>query len=133
MQRHWGVTSTSDSRVLIVGAGLIGMKCAEGIRHLCKEMTIVDLAPRVLPAVLDETGSAIVQKQMEAQGISFRLADSVAKFTEDTAALKSGEVIPFDVLVLAVGVRPEHRSGRKRRMRSTPRHCDRSESADHRA
>lgn len=97
---------TSDSRVLIVGAGLIGMKCAEGIRHLCKEMTIVDLAPRVLPAVLDETGSAIVQKQMEAQGISFRLADSVAEFTEDTATLKSGEVIPFDVLVLAVGVRP---------------------------
>ena len=95
-----------DSRVLIVGAGLIGMKCAEGIRHLCKEMTIVDLAPRVLPAVLDETGSAIVQKQMEAQGISFRLADSVAEFTEDTATLKSGEVIPFDVLVLAVGVRP---------------------------
>ena len=95
-----------DSRVLIVGAGLIGMKCAEGIRHLCGEMTILDLAPRILPAVLDEEGSAIVQKHVEAQGITFKLADSVARFEPHTAHLKSGESVDFDVLVLAVGVRP---------------------------
>ena len=95
-----------DSRVLIVGAGLIGMKCAEGIRHLCGEMTILDLAPRILPAVLDEEGSAIVQKHVEEQGISFKLADSVARFEPHTAHLKSGGTVDFDVLVLAVGVRP---------------------------
>ena len=95
-----------DSRVLIVGAGLIGMKCAEGIRHLCGEMTILDLAPRMLPAVLDEEGSAIVQKHVEAQGITFHLSDSVARFEPHTAHLKSGESVDFDVLVLAVGVRP---------------------------
>ena len=95
-----------DSRVLIVGAGLIGMKCAEGIRHLCGEMTILDLAPRILPAVLDEEGSAIVQKHVEAQGITFHLSDSVARFEPHTAHLKSGATVDFDVLVLAVGVRP---------------------------
>lgn len=97
---------TPESRVLIVGAGLIGMKCAEGIRHLCGEMTILDLAPRILSAVLDEEGSAIVQRHVEAQGISFRLSDSVARFEPHTAHLKSGSAVDFDVLVLAVGVQP---------------------------
>ena len=97
---------TPESRVLIVGAGLIGMKCAEGIRHLCGEMTILDLAPRILPAVLDEEGSAFVQKHVEEQGMSFKMADSVARFEPHTAHLKSGESVDFDVLVLAVGVRP---------------------------
>ncbi len=41
-----------ESRVLILGAGLTGVKCAEGIRGLCAQIAIADLAPRVLPAVL---------------------------------------------------------------------------------
>jgi NAD(P)H-nitrite reductase large subunit len=95
-----------DSRVLIVGAGLTGVKCAEGIRSLCKEITIVDLAPRVLPAVLDEKGSAMVQKRMEDNGVKFYFGDLVEKFERDKATLKSGTVLDFDVLVMAVGVRP---------------------------
>ena len=50
---------TKDSRVLIIGAGLIGLKCAEGIKERVKSITVVDLADRVLPSILDETGSAI--------------------------------------------------------------------------
>ena len=97
---------TPLSRVLIVGAGLIGTKCAEGIRHLCRSLTIVDMAPRILPAVLDEEAAALVQRRMEAHGIAFRLSDSVARFEKNLAHLQSGGEIPFDVLVLAVGVRP---------------------------
>ena len=97
---------TPLSRVLIVGAGLIGTKCAEGIRHLCRSLTIVDMAPRILPAVLDEEAAALVQRRMEAHGIAFRLSDSVARFEKNLAHLQSGAEIPFDVLVLAVGVRP---------------------------
>ena len=97
---------TPHSRVLIVGAGLIGTKCAEGIRHLCRSLTLVDMAPRILPAVLDEEAAALVQRRMEAHGIAFRLSDSVARFEKNLAHLQSGAEIPFDVLVLAVGVRP---------------------------
>ena len=39
---------TKESRVLIVGAGLIGLKCAEGICQKTKSVTVCDLAPRVL-------------------------------------------------------------------------------------
>lgn len=94
------------SRVLILGAGLIGLKCAEGIAGLAGKITVVDLADRILPNVLDEDAAAIVQRQMEHHGINFVLADGASRFEEKKAFLKSGREIEFDVLVVAVGVRP---------------------------
>lgn len=95
-----------ESRVLILGAGLTGVKCAEGIRGLCAQIAIADLAPRVLPAVLDDTGAALVQARMEEKGVRFYLNDSAAAFRGNTARLQSGTELEFDVLVTAVGVRP---------------------------
>ena len=102
-------TITEESCVLIIGAGLIGLKCAEGICSKVKHITVVDLAPRILPSILDETGSEIMQKHIEEQGVKFILSDSVAQFGKNSALLKSGLELEFDVLVVAVGVRPETR------------------------
>lgn len=95
-----------ESRVLILGAGLTGVKCAEGIRGLCAQIAIADLAPRVLPAVLDDTAAAMVQARMEEKGVRFYLNDSAAAFRGNTARLQSGTELEFDVLVTALGVRP---------------------------
>ena len=95
-----------ESRVLILGAGLTGVKCAEGIRGLCAQIAIADLAPRALPAVLDDTAAAMVQARMEEKGVRFYLNDSAAAFRGNTARLQSGTELEFDVLVTAVGVRP---------------------------
>lgn len=95
-----------ESRVLIVGAGLIGLKCAEGINHLVKKLTVIDLAPRILPRNLDEKGSSMIQKHMEKSGVEFFLGTSVKHFDENKAQLTNGKTVEFDVLVLAVGVRP---------------------------
>ena len=95
-----------DKEVLILGAGLIGLKCAEGIVARVKKVTCVDLAPRILPSVLDEEGAAMVQRHLEAHGLSFRLGDAVERFENgDTAVLRSGASLRFDILVVAVGVR----------------------------
>lgn len=96
---------TPDSRVLIVGAGLIGLKCAEGILGLCKEITVCDLAQRVLSSILDSDCAAIMQTHLEKMGIKFLLGDTVEKFDGSTAHMKSGCKVGFDVLVMAVGVR----------------------------
>lgn len=98
-------TLSPESKVMIMGAGLIGLKCAEGIAHLVKSITVVDLADRILPSVLDQAGAAIVQKHLE-KNISFILSDCVQSFEPNQAALVSGKKVPFDVLVVAVGVRP---------------------------
>jgi len=95
-----------DSRVLIIGAGLIGLKCAEGLRDRVQSVTVCDLAPRVLSSILDDECAAIVQEHLEANGISFSLADTAERFEGNVAFMKNGGAIPFDVLVLALGVRP---------------------------
>ena len=89
-----------DKRVLIVGAGLIGLKCAEGILSLAASIDVVDLAPRILPTTLPEEPAAIVQRQIERAGVRFHLNDSVARFEPGLAHLLSGGEVPFDVLVL---------------------------------
>ena len=94
-----------ESRVLIIGAGLIGLKCAEGIAGRAASVTVCDLADRVLSSILDTECAAMMQKHLEQHGIRFYLNDSAARFERNTAYMKSGAVIPFDILVLAVGVR----------------------------
>lgn len=96
---------STKSRVLIVGAGLIGLKCAEGLKDRAASITVCDLADRVLSSILDTDCAAIIQARLESNGIRFLLGDSVECFDGSTAMLKSGKTVEFDVLVLAVGVR----------------------------
>ena len=94
-----------EAKVLIVGAGLIGLKCAEGILDRVASVTICDLADRVLSSILDTECAALMQRHLEKNGMSFLLGDSVARFETNKALMKSGKEADFDVLVLAVGVR----------------------------
>lgn len=96
---------TDTSRVLIIGAGLIGLKCAEGLRELTSDITVCDLADHVLSSILDTECAAAVQKQLEANSIKFMLGDSAVRFENGTAVMQSGKTVGFDILVLAVGVR----------------------------
>ena len=95
-----------EKRVLVVGAGLIGLKCVEGILDRVGSVTVVDLAARILPSILDEEGSAIVQKRLEARGVNFVLGDCAVRYAPGLATLRSGKEVPFDILVIAAGVRP---------------------------
>ncbi|MCR5693397.1 MAG: FAD-dependent oxidoreductase [Clostridia bacterium] len=96
---------TADAKVLIVGAGLIGLKCAEGIRGKAGSITVCDLADRVLSSILDGGCASVVQKHLESNGISFMLSDTAVRFDGNKAFMKSGRTVSFDVLVMAVGVR----------------------------
>ena len=98
-------TIDKDSNVLIVGAGLIGLKCAEGLHERVKSITVCDLADRVLSSILDTDCAAIVQRHLEANGIQFLLGDTAVRFEKNLAQMKSGKTVEFDKLVLAVGVR----------------------------
>lgn len=96
---------TPESRVLIIGAGLIGLKCAEGLHNRVKSITVCDLAPRVLSSILDDKCAAMMQKHLEANGIDFILGTSAKEFQGGHAVMQNGAEVDFDVLVLAVGVR----------------------------
>ncbi|MDR0532201.1 MAG: FAD-dependent oxidoreductase [Oscillospiraceae bacterium] len=100
----------ADARVFIVGAGLIGLKCAEGLRALTEHITVCDLAPRVLSSILPEQPARIMREHLEAHGLKFCLGTGVQRFSVAergyVALLQSGEPIAFDLLVYAAGVRP---------------------------
>lgn len=97
---------TAKSRVLIVGAGLVGLKCAEGVFERAGSVTVVEQADRLLPGVLDAQAAQILQKHMEECGVRFFLSRSVEALEEETAVLSDGERLSFDILVLAAGVVP---------------------------
>lgn len=109
-----------NAKVLIVGAGLIGLKAAEALLHFTKDITVIDLSERVLPSILDTEASVIMKKHIEADGVKFILGTSVDKFATDSAELTNGEKVDFDMVILAVGVRPnteliEHAGGKVER------------------
>ena len=93
-------------KVLIVGAGLIGMKCAEGVKEYTDEIVIADMAPRPLPAATTPEAGSIVQERLSSI-IDFRLNAALDHFDGNKAVFGSGEEITFDILVLALGVRPQ--------------------------
>ena len=77
--------------VLVIGAGLIGLKCVEGILDRVKSVTVVDLADRIMPSVLDKEGGEMVQKGLEKKGVRFILSDSAEKFEKNVAYLKNSK------------------------------------------
>lgn len=93
-------------QVLIIGAGLIGLKCAEGILDKAAGVTVADMAPRVLSSILDGDGAALVQAHLEKQGLQFKLSAEIKGFQDGVALFADGSKTGFDILVLAVGVRP---------------------------
>lgn len=94
-----------DSQVLIIGAGLIGLKCAEGIRGRVKSVTVADLAPHALSSILTPESAEIVERHLEKSGIELLLGDTAYSFEGNSARMRSGKTVVFDILVLAVGVR----------------------------
>ena len=102
-----------STRAVVIGAGLIGMKAAEGLSKICRSVDVVELAPRVLPSILDEKSAKSVKKYLEEKGhINFHLEQTVTEAVSDgdritDVILQNGQKLPCDLLILAVGVRPE--------------------------
>lgn len=95
-----------DTRLLIIGAGLIGLKCMEGAYDITRNITVIDLADRVLSSVLDEECADPVQRKIEEKGVKLVLKDKVKEFYENYCVTDDGLKIEFDAVVTAVGVKP---------------------------
>ncbi len=99
-----------NTKAVIVGAGLIGLKAAEALVKRGVEVTVVELANRVLSAILDEEAAAIVQSNLEEHGVKFRLNTTLCEVTGKDkvqgVTLKDGKEIPCDFVVVAIGVTP---------------------------
>ncbi len=105
--------ANKDTRAVVIGGGLIGMKAAEGLSKICKSVDVIEFAPRILPSILDAKSAKNVKKYIEQNGgIKFHLEDTIVEAKSKgknvtSVILKSGKELKCDILVVAVGVRPE--------------------------
>ena len=98
--------SASPREAVILGAGFIGLEVAENLRHRGIGVTVIELADQVL-APLDPELAVLVQRRLEAEGVAVRLGVIAAEITPDAAVLSDGSRIPADLVVAAIGVRPD--------------------------
>ena len=98
------------TRAIVIGGGFIGLEMAENLRRRGLEVMVVEAAEHIL-APFDADMAAIVEKELQAKGVSLFLGDGVTSFTgtEDSVSvtLTSGKTLSADFVVLAIGVRPD--------------------------
>jgi dihydrolipoamide dehydrogenase len=101
-------------RLLVVGAGVIGLELGSVWRRLGSEVTVVEFLDRILPG-MDGEVARLTQRLLTRQGIAFRLASKVASVDRKGKALKvavepaaggGAGALDADVVLVAVGRRP---------------------------
>jgi NADPH-dependent 2,4-dienoyl-CoA reductase/sulfur reductase-like enzyme/rhodanese-related sulfurtransferase len=104
-------TARPPMRAVVVGGGFIGLEMAENLAQRGFNVTVVELAEQVL-APLDREYGRIVEDFLERHGVHVALDDGVAGFERsDDGSLEvstqSGKSYPADLVILALGVRPD--------------------------
>lgn len=101
------------NRAVVIGGGLTGLKTAEALVYLGKEVTVVELAPRVLAMAMDETGSEIVRDVLVKHGVDVLTEVQVTSIegSEDSndvcsVVLSTGEQLACETVFMTIGVRP---------------------------
>lgn len=108
--REWLAEKEAKS-ALVVGGGFIGLEMAENLAHRGLAVTIVEKAAQLLPP-LDAEMAAPLKAQLETRGVTVRLGEGVSGFSRDAggrlvAATDAGGSVAADLVILAIGVRPE--------------------------
>lgn len=92
-------------RAVVVGGGFIGLEVTENLRHRGLEVTLVEALPQLM-ATLDVEMAWLLTERARFNGVDVRLSVAVADIAPHGVTLASGENIPADLIVMAVGARP---------------------------
>jgi len=104
------------SRAVVVGAGFIGLEMAEQLVGLGIETHLVELQDHVLP-LLDAEMARPLEDELEKRGVTLHLGVGIARIATSNGAaaaveLQSGRVVPGELVLLGIGVRPSNELAR---------------------
>ena len=106
VERITNRVNEKPANAVVIGGGFIGVEIAENLIHRGIKTALVEALQQVL-APLDPEMASLVAKEMALQGVELHLADGVSTIDQTTVTLTSGLVLPADLVILAIGVRPD--------------------------
>lgn len=110
---------------VVIGGGLLGLEAANGLMRQGMEVTIVHVCDSLMERQLDKPAAVLLKKALERKGLRFLLEANTSEIvgTERVTAVrfKDGSEIPADLVVMAVGVRPNIELAQRARL-----HCERA-------
>ena len=122
------VDAAADAaRGVVIGGGLLGLEAAEALRQLGLDTTVVEFAPRLMPAQLDEPAAAALRSRVEELGIEVRTDHATARVLRsregDVEGIEfaDGSRIATDVVVYSAGIRPRDELARDSGLELGPR------------
>ncbi len=97
------------SHVVMVGAGFIAFTILNSILSLGAKLTIVEVAPRILPRMIDDTGAGLVQAWLEKNGVAVRPGAKLTRIDDAKGRrrlkMAAGGDLVADVVIMATGIR----------------------------
>jgi NADPH-dependent 2,4-dienoyl-CoA reductase/sulfur reductase-like enzyme/rhodanese-related sulfurtransferase len=98
--------SAKPSTAVVIGGGFIGVEIAENLIHKGIKTSIVEASDQVL-APLDPEMATLVAKEMRSKGVDLYLGVSASEINSASVILNSGQEISADLVIMAIGVRPD--------------------------
>ncbi|MEA3404311.1 MAG: FAD-dependent oxidoreductase [Pseudomonadota bacterium] len=109
--------SNRHPKAVVIGGGLLGLEAANGLKVRGMDVTVVHRSDVLMNVQMDEVSGGLLKTALEKQGLKFEMnANTVAIEGEDRATgvrLSDGRVLPADLVVMAVGIRPNKTVGEK--------------------
>lgn len=97
---------TKPNNVTVVGGGFIGVEAAENLIEAGYNVTLIEAMPQIMKP-FDYSMVQILHKEMHDHGINLMVNSRVSAFEEGKIQLEDGRSVDSDVVVFAIGVKPE--------------------------
>jgi nitrite reductase (NADH) large subunit len=100
----------THKKAVVVGGGLLGLEAANGLLRQGMDVTVVHLLDSLMERQLDKPAAAMLKGSLETRGVKFVMPAQTEVILGDTRVsgvrFKDGQEIPADLVVMAVGIRP---------------------------
>jgi len=106
VERMAAAVQPAPASAVVIGGGFIGLEIAENLVRRGITTTIIEAATQVLTP-LDPEIAGPVANELRHHGVSLYLGDSVESVSPEAVRLASGEIVPAELLIVAIGVRPD--------------------------
>lgn len=103
------VNTKKPKKAAVIGGGFIGIEMAENLWDLGVEVTLIEMSKQIM-APIDFEMAAILHAHLREKGVKLILEDGVKEFVNNGkwVTLNSGQTIDTDMIILAIGVKPEN-------------------------